>query len=241
MNTQISDPLVAICKEQLTGTQVLLVRHGETDWNREKRFQGHTDIALNAQGVEQAQLLAQRLRQVEAALGHPLFSQVVHSDLSRASHTAGILTGGDNGIQTHQDRGLRERHYGHLAGLTGDEMQAKCPSEFAHLKNRDPDGLITGGESLSQFYRRVVATYESILAKAQGHRLLIVAHGGVLDCIYRHCTNHPLQPARSWLLPNCALNVIYHPAQGPATVRLWADTSHLQGPQGRDEVDGRIA
>lgn len=225
------------------GVRFILVRHGETDWNKDKRFQGHTDIALNSQGVLQAQLVRAHFDLLETQ-GLALYQHCVSSDLSRAITTARSIHGPKTpAVQLHA--GLRERDYGHLSGLTGDEMLAKSPQEFTNLRNRVADAPLQGGESLKHFYSRVVSNFEQIGQEATpGDTILLVAHGGVLDCIYRHCTGEPLEKQRQWQLPNCALNVVDIAPDGRKQVCLWAWTGHLNNGepgQNMDEVDGRIA
>ncbi|HEX4842428.1 MAG TPA: histidine phosphatase family protein [Limnobacter sp.] len=225
-------------------TRIVLVRHGETDWNAQKRFQGHTDIPLNACGRAQAQRVGQYFSALTAAAtDHPLaFDHCVSSDLQRAHHTAQAIAQGDCTIEL--DRRLRERDYGHLSGLTGDEMHQKSPREFEALKRRDPEATVSGGESLLQFHKRVIEALNEHANRWRGQTLLLVAHGGVLDCIYRHCTGEPLHTQRAWQLPNCAINVIDLAANGQHHVVVWGHTAHLdhgQSGQTLDEVDGRVA
>lgn len=221
-------------------TRIVLVRHGETPWNQEKRFQGHTDIALNAKGIEQAHRLGLALAQ----MAHMVPESAISSDLGRAQHTANILLEYAPGLSLFTDPMLRERHYGHLAGLTGDEMQQKSPSEYTALTTRQPNSTIQGGESLSAFYTRVTQAFLTLLEKQRGQTVLVVSHGGVLDCIYRLCTNTPLQAPRQWLVPNCAINVIDFDLKGKNEILTWANLQHLSveaHAQQMDEVDGRIA
>ena len=232
----------AVVSKKLAGTRFILVRHGETDWNKEKRFQGHTDIALNAHGMLQAKLVKHHFDKMQGT-GQPLYQHCESSDLSRALATATTIHG-DKMPGVALNAGLRERHYGHLSGLTGDEMHARSPDEFAGLRSRAPDAPLLGGESLRDFYQRVVFAFEEIASARKGSTVLLVAHGGVLDCIYRHCTGEPLQKQREWQLPNCALNVVDIDSQGKKSVSLWAWTGHLNKDkpgQNMDEVDGRIA
>ncbi|HEX4917190.1 MAG TPA: histidine phosphatase family protein [Limnobacter sp.] len=226
-------------------TRFVLVRHGETDWNTEKRFQGHTDIALNSRGVEQANRLSQFfVALAEVNSNHPLlFRHCISSDLQRAHHTA-LAIAGPSSCAIELDTRLRERDYGHLSGLTGDEMQHKAPLEFNGLKHRDPHAKLTGGETLHQFYTRVTTAFDTHAQAWAGQTVLLVAHGGVLDCIYRHCTGEPLHTPRTWQLPNCAINVIDLAANGQHNLVVWGHTSHLESGspgQSLDEVDGRVA
>jgi probable phosphoglycerate mutase len=223
-------------------TRFILVRHGETDWNNEKRFQGHADTPLNAHGVLQARRVRSYFDELES-IGLELHHHCVSSDLCRAYTTAQIIHGEKRPSLTLNNR-LRERHYGQLSGLTSDEMQVQSPREYESLRNRILDAPLQGGESLRDFYHRVVLEFESISVDQRGKTTLMVAHGGVLDCIYRHCTGESLEKKREWLLPNCALNVIDIDCKGNKNVRLWAWLGHLSNDNTRvniDEVDGRIA
>ncbi|MDH4395903.1 MAG: histidine phosphatase family protein [Limnobacter sp.] len=232
--------------------KVVLVRHGETDWNASKRFQGHTDIPLNPLGVQQALALAGHFRQLEEAIQRPIAQRCISSDLSRARDTAAILW--DAQAKLHLEPKLRERDYGHLSGLTGDEMAAQHPEAFQGLKARAPHSPLPGGESLHDFNQRVLTAFVKLLSDYPDDDLLLVAHGGVLDCIYRYCTREPLEKHRDWLLPNAALNLLQvekarsqaeeTSATPPAAeILLWADQSHFvqQEDRPKDEVDGRIA
>ena len=241
MNTQFID-FGAVVSKKPAGTRFILVRHGETDWNREKRFQGHTDIALNEKGLRQAAHIRRYFDQLELA-NTTLYQHCVSSDLNRAYTTAKSIHGEKlPPIELNAD--LRERHYGHLSGLTADEMQVKSPAEYRGLRERTPDSPLAEGETLAGFYHRVTAAFEHIAHQRHGETILLVAHGGVLDCIYRHCLGEPLQKPRDWQLPNCALNVVELDAEGAWHIPLWAWMGHLNldsPDQNLDEVDGRIA
>lgn len=235
-----------------THRRVILVRHGETDWNASKRFQGHTDIPLNATGVRQAQALAAHLRKLERQLQRPIAHHCISSDLSRAHDTAKLVWGSDGNFRL--DAGLRERNYGDLSGLTGDEMEAKHPEAFEGLKARTSHFSLPGGESLHEFNQRVLNAFHTALANHPDEDLLLVAHGGVLDCIYRYCKAESLEKQREWLLPNAAINVLNAPkgsfarlATSDIQIVVWADQTHLVSDQNgpfsdtKDEVDGRVA
>lgn len=224
-------------------TRFILVRHGETDWNRERRFQGFTDIPLNQNGQAQAKALAQRFADLGQEVGRStLFDVCYTSDLSRAYDTAQALANRHSNL--HIESALRERHYGDMSGLTGDEMAEQFPEAFRGVAHRDPDQTIPGGESLQAFYDRIVAAFLKIQQQHTGQSVLIVAHGGVLDCLYRHAKQIALQPKRDWLLPNTALNIVDHTPENQYLVQLWADVSHTNASdwaKNLDEVDGRVA
>lgn len=222
-------------------TRLVLVRHGETPWNAEKRFQGHTDIGLNDRGLQQARSLGAYLRHDTRILQNT--NAAYCSDLTRARLTAEILL--DTQLAPVSRTDLRERDYGHFSGMTAEEMAAHDPAQYQALRDRIPDRAISGGESLLAFYDRIKTAMACILNDHPGQQVMLVAHGGVLDCVYRMATQTPLQTTRTWLLPNCALNILDAEHEtGELQIRLWADLNHLKNTEQHnigDEVDGRVA
>ena len=207
-------------------TRILAVRHGETAWNRDARIQGHTDIALNAHGRWQASQLARALREESIAACYA-------SDLSRALETAQAVAD-RHGHKVHTHIGLRERGFGAFEGKTWVELQAGHPAETEAWRKRLPDFAPPGGESLLQLQARVVATVNELAARHPGDQVLMVAHGGVLDMLYRLATRLDLQAPRSWELTNTAVNRLLWSPEGLSLVG-WADTTHLQ----EDSLDER--
>ena len=205
-------------------TRILAVRHGETAWNRDTRIQGHTDIELNAHGRWQATQLAQALREEPI---HAFYA----SDLSRAFETAQAVA------QVHartveKHLGLRERHFGSFEGRTWAELESDFPEEARAWRTRVPDFAPIGGESLLQLQTRVVQTVSELAARHPGEQVLMVAHGGVLDIIYRAATRLDIQAPRSWQLTNTAINRLLWTPEGLSLVG-WADTRHLdEAPMG---------
>lgn len=237
----MSAPHSSLPPKKQGDTRLVLVRHGETPWNAEKRFQGHTDIGLNDRGLAQAQSLASYFSEKTQLLEA---TQAAYcSDLKRAHLTAEILVNKRLPLSSRSD--LRERDYGHFSGMTAEEMAAHDPVQYEGLRNRVPDHPLSQGESLQEFNARVKAALLDILQNHPGQQVLLVAHGGVLDCIYRMAQQIPLQQPRSWLLPNCALNILdAAPPTADLKIRLWADLNHLKHTELQDigdEVDGRVA
>jgi probable phosphoglycerate mutase len=202
----------------MTATTFVLVRHGETAWNVEGRIQGHLDIPLNSLGVAQAEALGERLVRER-------FDAIYSSDLMRAFHTA-RPTVRDPDRSIIKDQRLRERHLGTLQGLTGDEAATQQPDAWKAFKSRDADLALDGGESLGEFFHRVVVFVEDILDEHAGGRVLVVTHGGVLDAAYRHATGMPLSAARDFPIYNASVNVISHDS-GRWKIESWGDVSHL--------------
>ena len=201
-------------------TRVLLIRHGETDWNVGTRIQGSTDIPLNARGLAQAQRLAR-------ALADERLHHVVTSDLARA-HATGAPLAQVTGAALRRDAGLRERAFGVFEGLTFEEIGMRHPEGAARWRHRDPDFGPEGGETLQAFYDRCVATAQRLAAAHAGESIALVAHGGVLDCLYRAATRLPLQAPRTWQVPNATINRLLWSPEG-FTLVGWNDDAQLDG------------
>lgn len=200
-------------------THILAIRHGETDWNVATRIQGQIDIALNPQGLWQAQ-------QVAKALADEQIQAVYASDLSRAFVTAQHIAS-QHALEVSRILPLRERHYGAFEGLTWDEIQQAHPSDAKRWHDRDPLWTpANGGESLLMLHARVLDMVNDIAARHLGQQIALVTHGGVLDILYRIATGQDLQVARSWGLRNTAINRLSWTPQGLQLVG-WADERHL--------------
>ncbi|QHE84201.1 histidine phosphatase family protein [Hydrogenophaga sp. BPS33] len=207
-------------------TRILAVRHGETAWNVDGRIQGHTDIALNEKGRWQAEQLALALRDEPIAA-------VYASDLGRAFDTAQAV-GRLKGLEVAPHKGLRERHFGRFEGLSWAELERRWPAEALAWRKRMPDFAPAGGESLEQLQRRIIPTVLDLASRHPGEQVLLVAHGGVMDILYRAATRLELTAPRSWELPNAAINRLLWSPEG-LTLVGWADTLHLQSEASLDE------
>lgn len=207
-------------------TRFCLVRHGETNWNVVKRIQGHLDVPLNAAGCAQAQATA-------AGLADHRFAAIYSSDLTRAVQTAQAAAQ-KLGQAVQLEPGLRERHYGRLQGLTGAEIAERYPEDHARYLARDEHCAFGEGESLSALAQRIAVTLERLAVRHLGQSVLCVAHGGVLDVIYRRATGRPLSAPRDFVVPNCALNwLTIELGRGSSAIvadwriEAWADRRHL--------------
>ena len=204
-------------------TTILLIRHGETAWNAERRLQGHIDIALNAEGQRQAALLA-------AALAPERIDRIVSSDLSRARQTAEAIAR-TRGLRIGTDPALRERCYGGFEGLLYSEIAARFPVEFAAWQARDIDGVLppgkNQGESFRQFFDRVRTAILQHAAAHPGQTLALVAHGGVLECAYRAALGLSLETARDFKVLNASVNR-FEVEEGGLRLVSWGEVGHLQ-------------
>jgi probable phosphoglycerate mutase len=199
-------------------TRLVVIRHGETAWNVEQRIQGQLDVPLNDHGRWQAARLA-------AALAGEGLDAVYSSDLQRAAATAAAVAEAA-GLAVVADPGLRERAFGRFEGVTFREIAERWPEDAARWRGREPGFAPGGGESLIDFYARCVAAVERIAARHGGQTVAVVAHGGVLDCLYRAATRLSLNAARTWHLGNASINRLLYSGEGLALVG-WNDSLHL--------------
>lgn len=209
----------------MQATRIIAVRHGETAWNVDTRIQGHLDIPLNETGQWQAQQLAQ-------ALAGESIDAIYASDLQRAYATAQAVADA-TGAPITPETGLRERSFGHFQGRTFAEIEAELPEDARRWRKRDPDYVPEGGESLVMLRERIERTVFALAEKHPGEQVLMVAHGGVLDVLYRLATRQEIQAPRTWQLSNAAINRLLWTPDG-LTLVGWADTQHLDDAA-RDE------
>lgn len=205
----------------MDATRIIAIRHGETAWNRDTRIQGHLDIPLNATGERQAQRLALAL-----ATREPI-DAIYSSDLSRARQTAQAIA--ERLRQTLVTTpGLRERSFGTFQGRTFAEIETESPDDALRWRKRDPAWVPPGGgESLLQLQTRVLNTLNELAGRHTGQQIVLVAHGGVMDLLYRAATGQDLRAPRTWQLGNTAVNRLLWTSQS-LTLVGWADTQHLQ-------------
>jgi probable phosphoglycerate mutase len=155
-------------------TTILLARHGETDWNRQGRFQGHADPPLNETGRAQAAELAAELEGVELAA-------VYSSPLGRALETAQVVAA-ERGLEPVAVDALREVDVGSWEGLTRAEVEARFPEQLARWLDYDQGW--ENGESYEEMGRRVVAALLELAAAHEGERILAVTHGGPIRAAF---------------------------------------------------------
>jgi probable phosphoglycerate mutase len=210
---------------------IILIRHGETAWNAERRLQGHLDIPLNAEGERQAKLLAE-------ALAPDAIDLVVASDLQRARQTAQAVATTRN-LSVHVEPGLRERCYGGFEGLLYSEIERRFPAEFAAWQARDIDAVLPSGknhgETFRAFYTRSTDAILALAAAHPGRTLALVAHGGVLECAYRMALGLPLETPRDFKVFNASINR-FRIEDGRLVLQSWGEVAHLR-PAVLDELN----
>lgn len=207
-------------------TELLVVRHGETEYNRRGLYQGHADSPLTETGRAQARLLAPRLRKLGCGV-------TVHcSDLGRARCTAELLVEpGVQRIRTEAD--LRERGYGAFEGMSRTEIAARHP-EVASGRVGSSGYTPPGGETMQAFIARICGAFERIAGNHGGERVLVVTHGGVVTAFARHVLGIPAEVPRRFDIDNTSLSCFYRHRErddeGDWVVRYLGDTAHLQAP-----------
>jgi 2,3-bisphosphoglycerate-dependent phosphoglycerate mutase len=201
-------------------TELVMIRHGETDMNRELRFQGHVNVGLNATGLEQARRLAARLAGESARA-------VYASDLLRAQQTAHPIAT-QLALQPLPEAGLREQNFGRVDGMRVDDIKEQHPQAWEGWLRFEEDYAMPEGESTRQFHARVMEAVQRLAAAHPGEKLVVVTHGGVLDMIYRTALSLGLNGPRQSEIPNAGVNRIR--VQGGALQIVdWADVRHLGG------------
>jgi broad specificity phosphatase PhoE len=175
--------------------EILLARHGETDWNRESRFQGHADPPLNELGRQQAAELAEALAEEE-------FAAVYSSPLRRALETAETVAA-RHALQAVPVEGLREVDVGSWQGLTRDEVELRYPEQFRRWL--DYGRGWDDGESYEEMGERVLAALEELAARHDGERILAVTHGGPIRAALARAQgiSHPEARRHGPVLANC--------------------------------------
>lgn len=199
-------------------TELILIRHGETDWNRELRFQGHVDVSLNATGLEQARRLAARMAGERAAA-------LYASDLLRARQTAQPI-GTQLELNPFTEAGLREQSFGRVDGMRVDDIKTQLPEAWEGWLRFEEDYAMPEGESTRQFHARVMDAVQRVAAAHPDQTVVIVTHGGVLDMIYRTARSLGLSGPRQSEIPNAGFNRVRMRSDG-IDILNWAETQHL--------------
>lgn len=203
-------------------TQFWLIRHGETQWNADKRLQGWMDIPLNSIGIKQAQRLAEHLR--SASFDAPI-DLVLSSDLARAAETARIAAV-HLGFPVQVCAQLRERGFGIYEG---QDWVALDGLKGAHgLDFRDPDQLIEQGETLNAFQGRISAAFEDLAQRYKGRNILVFSHGGVIDIVWRKVSKTSIQAPRLDLILNTSINHFSIDEDRNWRAIDWGQIAHLE-------------
>ncbi|VVA09539.1 Hypothetical predicted protein [Prunus dulcis] len=216
--------------------EIIVLRHGETAWNADRRIQGQLDVELNDAGRQQAALLGDRLSK------EPKISLVYSSDLARAYETAQIIAARCGGLKVVTDVDLRERHLGDLQGLVfRDTAKLNPKAHQAFVSHETCQEIPGGGESRDRFHQRCTSSLQRIGNKHKAERVVVVSHGAVIETLDKQAS--PDGRSVRYVL-NASVNIFHVYDDGKWTIKSWGDVSHLnqtgslQSDFGRDEKSG---
>jgi len=200
-------------------THILLMRHGETQWNKSERFRGTYDIPLNENGQAQAKILAQALRDKNITMA-------CTSPLSRAVETAQISLA-DRDIEILANDKLTDIDYGDWTGLTKSEVMQRWPEEYDVWSTRPALAEIPGGESLSKLFDRSCTFMDEISKRYKGHTVAIIAHRVINKLLILGAMGRSLNKFSSIIQDNCCINELEF-TEGGYIIRALNDTSHMK-------------
>jgi len=198
-------------------TRIILIRHGQTDWNLENRYQGHADTGLNRKGVRQAKRLSIRMRREDV-------DRVYSSDRRRAMDFAKIIFPMHK-VKVEPD--LREISFGIFEGLTYDEIKNKYPGVYSRWADKPFDIKIPKGEAPALFRKRVVRSFKKIARSGEGKTVAIVTHGGSINVIVNKVMGR--QDSLDFIPKSASISIIEF-KRGKGSVVLLNDTAHLSRP-----------
>jgi len=199
-------------------TRLIVVRHGQTVWNLERKYQGHSDIALTDKGLRQAEAVGARFADEK-------IDAVYASDLSRAFKTAECIAARHR-LTVRVVPALREIKFGDWEGLTYEQISAQWPGLLGKLWTTPDELQIPGGESFQQLKERAYAAIEKIVAEHPDQTVVVVAHGGTIGTIL--CAMLDIHLNHVWNIrqDNTAVNIIEY-YEGRPTITLLNCVRHL--------------
>lgn len=196
-------------------TRLILIRHGLTHWNLKKRYSGHSDVALNAQGKSQAKRLRERLKRERV-------EKIYTSDRKRSIQTAEIIF---KRVEIEKMPDLREMHFGCFEGLTYKDIMKRHPVIYKKWLKAPFSVTIPEGEGLGNFKKRVLEAFKNIISLNKEKTVAVVCHGGPISIFL----NHVLKSKNFWKhIPASASLSIVEFKNGKAKIKLLNDTSHLK-------------
>lgn len=201
--------------------RIIFVRHGQTVFNNEARYQGHLDTALSDLGRSQAQCAADRLK------GENI-SSIYASDLSRAVETAEAISAYYS-IEVVPDTDLRECSFGEWEGLTVPEIREQYDEIYENYRQDSIRYRAPGGERLEQLQERVVRAIDKIAAKHPEETVAVVTHGGPIRAFFCHALGAGLQTFRKMHLDNAGITIFSKESNGRWFLESLNDACHIQG------------
>jgi broad specificity phosphatase PhoE len=209
-------------------TKIILIRHGETDWNRDQVFRGRIDVALNEVGLTQARALQGSLHDSE-------IDGMYSSPLSRAFETASIL-GEKRNVDVNTEEGLIDVDFGKWQGLSHQKVKEEYNDLYETWRTQPHAVTFPEGETLKEVRRRSMEALEKVIKDNPGKTLALVSHRVVLKVVL--CAIMGLELSHFWYLrqDTCALNRFEY-RDGNYFLTLLNDTCHLRAVQGASQVD----
>lgn len=202
-------------------TRIFLCRHGETDWNRERRFQGRLDPPLNANGRRQAVALAGVLEKVSLA--------AVYSSPQQRAHSTAELIAERHGLAVQRDPDLAEIDHGQWNGLLYGDVQARFGEGLQEWLTTPEKSKFPGGEILADVQRRALSVFEAVCGSHGGRNVTILSHDAVIRSILLSILGMPLSSFWSLKQGNTCINVVERSEGGRPRVTLMNDLCHLGG------------
>ncbi len=203
-------------------TRIYITRHGETEWNKQRRFQGNKDSELTDKGIMAAELLSNRIEEID-------LDCIVASPLKRAYRTAEIVKGNKQiNIETHD--GFKEINLGDFEGMSWDQIMESHKEVITNIKNDPFKYGYPNGESLVEFYSRVEKAFKDTIKRCRGKNILIVAHGGTIKCIESYIRKFKIN--NDWMgqvVSNCSLSCFEVDDNDEIKEIFYNDTEHLKG------------
>jgi probable phosphoglycerate mutase len=200
-------------------TTFVLVRHGQTDSNLHRRYQGQSDVPMNDTGRAQIAAAAAQLRHLRPVA-------LYCSDLGR-SHEAADMIGRAIGVAPIVAPDLRERAFGCIEGLTLEEAQTRFPDAWEVWRDHRAAWVPPGGEALGEMWGRVLAFTERLWEQHRGQTFIFVGHGGPINAIICHALGAAVEAREHIAIGNGSISIITRNQSGP-TVILLNDTCHLK-------------
>lgn len=210
-------------------SELILIRHGVTAWNKDRRFQGGMDIPLDEEGLRQASLLGQYFQ------GQPAPDLVIASDLGRAIATAKPIAGHFR-LEIQIEPRWRERHFGDFEGKSHHELLEQYPEDFQRWRSRSLHHVFPGGgESVAVFHARVQSALDDVRGRFNQdiRRILVLTHGGVLGSVYRIAQGLQADDPIKVPIHNTAINRLFldgEPGEESWAIRSWGELTHMNFP-----------
>ena len=178
-------------------TEIILIRHGETEWNSQKRMQGHSNSDLSEVGMGQIQALGELMKNVS-------FDHIYSSDSLRTSQTAEAITQ-YSGHKLQFDQRIREKNLGVFEGLTSTEAKERHPEVYRLFKTAGANYVIDEGESTQQLLERALEFIEEIRLRHPQERVVMVTHGGVVRVLMKHALGLSIDAPTRFIIKNTGI------------------------------------